>query len=1136
MGKNLRLSAMPYLSAFALLMFVSNSVVAQTAEGDTGTTSKKLDKSLAKQSDLRGPKAAQAAEKVTEDRLEVPPPDAPPTQPEPVAPEVPPAPASTTTAVPTAPSAPSAPTAPSSPNQPEVTTPSDATPVAEPTQPGVEAPPAPEDAPATPAPQPADMENTVEAAPTQQPETEEPPAPAVKDEVEEIVVTGTRIRTNPLDAPSPILRLSAEEIERTGLTSVSDILQRLPVSGGALNTKFNSSGNFGFPPDGGGIGAGAAQVDLRYLGSKRVLVLVDGVRWVNGSSASGVATATDLNTIPVSIIERVEVLEDGASAIYGSDAIAGVVNIITKKEVNTFEANLYQGGYHLGDGYTQKYDLTWGNKTDDLTMLLNLSFVDQGSVSATDRDIAEFPTPSIGECTPNCSSGTPQGRFYLQDPNTGEGLNLTINDGVGGMPYYDPANPTGGDFHEFTTTDRFNYAPYNYVLTPSQRFGFFSGLRYKLTENIDIHVKALFNNRYSKNQAAPEPLFIGPEAGNGNRLDTISIDVTNPYNPFGFTLDANTNPYFIGRRPLEAGPRIFEQNVDTWYVSGGLHGRFAVSDATFYWDSTLVYSRNRADQIKRGAFNSAKLQKALGPIDECLAEPGCVPFNIFGGQGADGKGTITKEMLDYVTFVQKDVSQQELFDFNANISGELFELPGGMLAVAAGLEHRVLNGYFIPDSIVVSGDSAGVPSSPVSGQYYVTEGYGEIVLPLLSEMPAFDRFDVTGAVRVSRYSTFGTEETYKVGARWRPIQELLLRFNYAQGFRAPGIGELYGPNSRYDQTLNDPCSNRMNPANYPALAAGASPEEQKAWQRGKQKVENIWNNCATQGIPTDYEQINPQISITTGGNRDLQPEQSESIAASLVFSPSWLVEYGNWADQLDLELTFYWIELEEAIQALDGQIQIDSCYQTLDPALCDGIKRTANGTINGFSNQLINIGGIETYGLDVGLTYTSPKTTAGRFRLNWLSSILLGYSLRIPLSAGFQEIDRVGKEIGDPEQAFPKFKFSLSLVWVQGPLSAVFTTRYIHSVEENCRDLEEYPNTCSDPEGELNHISARVYNDIQISWTPEALDNEFVLTLGVNNLFNQDPPPCYSCALNGFDATTYEVPGMYGYLKAGIRM
>src|SRR5215218_4268604 len=235
---------------------------------------------------------------------------------------------------------------------------------------------------------------------------------------ETIVITGSRIRRNPLDNDQPVTFLDEADIARTGLTSAADIIQRLPSSGGALNSRFNNSGNFGNPPDGGGVGAGSAEVDLRYLGSKRVLVLVDGLRYVNGASASGVPGATDLNSIPESMIERIEVLQDGASAIYGSDAIAGVVNIITKKRQKGLIASAQLGGnWQEGDGFTQNYELSWGNGSDGPTQIVvGANFVKQNEVSSADRDISQFPTPGATACDAFCSSGTPNGRFILNFP------------------------------------------------------------------------------------------------------------------------------------------------------------------------------------------------------------------------------------------------------------------------------------------------------------------------------------------------------------------------------------------------------------------------------------------------------------------------------------------------------------------------------------------------------------------------------------------------------------------------------------------------------------------------------------------------------------------------------------------------
>ena len=931
--------------------------------------------------------------------------------------------------------------------------------------------------------------------------------------LEEVIVTGSRIRRNPLDEGSPVLQISKEDINRSGLTSIGDYLQRLSSSGGALNTRFNSSGNFGFPPDGGGIGAGAAQMDLRFLGAKRTLILVDGVRWVNGSSASGVSSATDLNTIPVGIIDRIEVLEDGASSIYGSDAISGVVNIITKKDFDGLEISAYTGGYDEGDGQTQEYNISLGSAGERTSVFLNVGFSDQDEVLARDRAQSSTPIPFV-TTGQGGSSGTPQGRFFLTDPNTGMGVDCTINDGVTGIPFYDPNDPCGAgdDFHPFTTADRFNFSQFNLVLTPSQRTNVYAQATHKITENVSMYVKALFNNRQSTNQAAPEPLFIGPEAGNGNLLDTISVDVTNPYNPFGFTVDADTNAYFFGRRPLEGGPRIFEQNVDTYYIGAGLTGDFEMGPGRYYWDINVITSQNRADQIKRGGYNSRKLQQALGPVSECQAP--CVPFNFFGGQGSGG-GTITQEMLNWVGFIQKDVSEQELNLVSANITGDLFELPAGMFQFAAGFEHREQDGFFQPDAVVVAGESAGVPSSPTAGQFDVDEFYVELSIPLLSDVALADTLDLSIAARTSDYSTFGNETTSKYGIKWRPVDNFLVRASVAEGLRAPGIGELFGSAARFDQTLDDPCSD------FNGTIPGNTPADQQTI-----------NNCITLGVPSDgsYVQFNPQISVTTGGNPALQPEEADSVMVGFVYDASW-AENVDWIEALQAEFTYYNHEVDGAIQALDAEVQLAGCVATLDPGLCSGISRTPGGVINNFSNQLTNIGGIETSGYDFTLRYSSPETSYGQWQINWMTTVLDEYVQIVPTSTGFVDVALEGTETGDPEQAYPELKSSVTAELLNDRWSVAGTLRYIDAVTEDCTGLGGL-GLCSDEANEMNEIDSTFYLDLQGNWRPAALSDQLMLTFGINNVTNEDPPPCFSCALNGFDATTYDVPGVFWYARA----
>lgn len=967
------------------------------------------------------------------------------------------------------------------------------------------------------------------------------PAVAQDGDVDTVVVTGSRIRQDPLNQAAPVVTVDDADIARSGLTSIGDLLQRMPVSGGGLNTKFNTSGNIGFPPDGGGVGAGAATADLRHLGAKRTLVLVDGIRWVNESSASGVGAATDLNTIPTSIIDHIEVLQDGASAIYGSDAIAGVINIITKKSFEGIEISGYGGGYDEGDGSTQQWNISAGATSENTRAFFGLSYLDQRRVSSGDREISEFPTPGVGACTGRCSSGTPQGRFFFTDPNTGQTLNLTVNDGVTGIPFYNPGDPAAGprtdDFHNFTTADRFNFQPFNLIQTPSERIGLYGQVENDLSENVSVYVKGLFNNRRSTNQAAPEPIFIGPEAGNGggSLLDVTEVDVDNPFNPLGFTLNLSTDPmaggtdYFIGRRPLEGGPRVFKQNVDTWYVGGGFRGDFQWAERDFFWDVNAVWSRNQADQITHGSYNSQKIKNALGPglsvdagdaVTACGTVvggavpnpiPNCVPFNIFGGQG-DGSGTITQEMLDYIQPVLHDTSEQELKDLSANITGTIVQLPAGGLNFAIGIEHRDQNGSYQPDAIYGAGESAGVPSGPTEGEYDVDEIYGEIQIPILKDVPGFDLLQVSAAIRSFDYSTFGSDTTSKFGLNWRPMKDLLLRGTWGEGFRAPGIGELFGTFSRFDATLDDPCSDYAGVnGGTPAPAA-------------------IQANCATLLVPNTYVQFNPQLSVITGGNPDLVPETSEGYTAGLVYSPRW-AEGTGWSDALSFEFTYYQIEIDNTIQARDAQAQLDGCAATLDTVLCGGITRTAGGVINGFNNTLINIGGTDTSGYDLNVRWALPETGIGAFTFSWQNTILDEYIETTQTATALVDVPREGTEKGSPSVAFPEWKSALTVDWTKGAFGASTTIRYTDSLTERCPAAVIGLGVCSDETGTppSNEMSATTYVDAQANFTPEGLGGGWTFTVGVNNLLDEDPPFCFSCELNSFDGSAYDIPGMFWY-------
>ncbi|HEX7115258.1 MAG TPA: TonB-dependent receptor [Steroidobacter sp.] len=939
---------------------------------------------------------------------------------------------------------------------------------------------------------------------------------------EEVVVTGSRIRTNPLEMSAPLQTLSAADIDRSGEVSVADYLQRLPIAGSAINRTNNSSGNLGFPPDGGGIGAGASEIDLRYLTSKRVLVLVDGKRWVRGSSASGVSGAVDLNTIPTAAIERIEVLQDGASPIYGSDAIAGVVNIITRSDFDGFQLETNQGGFDEGDGYSQDYSVAFGAQGERGRAFFTAAYTRQDAVFAPDRELSRdvvFGAPEgVGG-----SSGTPQGRFIFLDPRgdvDGDGepdvVDITLDTGAVNdatrRAIYDPNNPTGGDFHAFGTPDRFNFRPYNYLVTPNRRVNLFGKAEYEVSEAVTFGFTASYTNRESRNQAAPNPLFLGSDAGSGFYFDNIFIPADHPFNPFGIDLDGTDNLILIGRRPVEAGPRIFEQKVDTWILSATLDGELSIGERPLYWDVSLNWGKNNASQLGHNIFNSRKVALALGPVDECLAVPGCVPFNIFGGLGADGTGSITPEMLEWATFTQSDQSEQELNDVVFNLSGELFDLPAGPFGYALGYEYRKESGSFTPDPFVQAGETADVPAAPTAGEIKVNEVYLELRAPILANLPGVNSLELSAAVRSSDYDTIGRDEVFKGGLYWRVTDDLALRANYAQGFRAPNIGELFNTGSRFDSAINDPCSNFLT----------------------KDPVTQA--NCAALGVPTSFVQINPQISVQTGGNPDLDPETSDTYTIGFAYSPGW-AERAGWIEELTIDATYYNIELDDAIQALSAQNQLTNCVATLAPVFCDGITRAPGGSIIAFANQLTNIGRIETDGFDWSVTLTTPELGFGSLRLQWSNTYLAGYKEFTPGTEGLVGIERAGTELGSPTRGYVRYKSTLLTDWMFGNWVTSLTLRYLSGITEQCPGVLfdfEVQNLCSDPVGGFNDMDERVYTDLRVSWRPPMFDQQLELALGVNNILDEDPPPCLSCDLNNYDGTLYPVPGRFIHARASI--
>ena len=927
---------------------------------------------------------------------------------------------------------------------------------------------------------------------------------------EEIIVTGSRIRRDPLAQESPVVVLDEASIERTGLSSIADVLQRLPSASGGLNSKVNNSGNIGNPPDGGGVGAGSAEIDLRYLTAKRTLVLVDGIRFVNGASASGIPSTVDLNTIPQSSIERIEVLESGQSPLYGSDALAGVVNIITKSAQEGLQASAQFGTFRQGDGHTQDYEASYGIKLPTTSIVVGGTYVKQEAVKTADRPESQYPNPFQTSCSDpigGCSSATPNGRFVFnagQLATFPQGGSITLrNAPIAGTPVFDPTL-VGGDFKAFTSADRFDFAPLNYYLTPSERYGAWISVKQEVSDAVNFRVKAEYNRRNSQNQAAYLPLFVGPDAGNGNLLDTISIDRTNPFNPFGVTLSAGgagnppANYSFIARRLVEAGQRTYTQHVDTMSGTATLDGTFHIGSHKWFWDVNASFGLNDAHQTFTGNINAAKLAQALGPVANCTAP--CVPFDIFGGAGS-----VTPAMLAFVGFTEQDKSNQQLFDYTANVSGDLFDLPAGPVGVAAGYEHRYQFGSFDPDPVIVAGLGADIPAQPARGHYDTNEVYGEVRVPIVKEVPFVYSLEADGAVRYADYSTGFNSTTYTGTGLWKPFHDLLLRGSYATGFRAPSIGELYGAASRADAPINDPCTN-----------VAGSPYQSSATVRA---------NCTANGVPANGSYAEPtggQLGVLTGGNPNLRPEKSKTLLFGAVYSPGW-ARNGGFASVLSLEGNYYDIRVTNAIAPTDPQLTLSRCALSGDPLSCAAITRTPSGLISRINAVLENIGDIRTRGIDLTFNYRTPKTGYGMFGLSLSGNYLLKYTETFPAAVGFTTTSYLGTTRGFPDQSYPHFKGTGVVDWLIGDIDASFTGRYIDHVYET-----------SVLAG--NRLGDTFYGDVRLTFTPVALQHKVELTVGVNNVFNRAPPPCYSCTGPNYDPTTYDVPGQFGYVRVAVKL
>lgn len=649
--------------------------------------------------------------------------------------------------------------------------------------------------------------------------------------VERIAVTGSRVLRTEAESAAPIQVLTAEDIELSGVTSMEMLLQKMSVSAGFGGSQGNAYWVGG--------GYGTTQVNLRGLGVNRTLVLLNGRRVVNGGT--GANAAVDLNTIPVNIIERVEVLKDGASAIYGADAVAGVVNIITRKNFEGFMVDGRFASTDKSDGEETSFNIMLGTASERGRLTSSLSYRTTEAINMGDRADCALAEVTPGELSCVGSASTPGGRAVITSgPETGNQINF--NQVVGGPAKgYEAYNP---DVHNVDNFPMLN------AMSPVTTLGFSSFGDYRLSDETYVFAEVLYNSRKSNQIATP------------GTLRDIDYAADHPDNPVGEDIR------ILQRRLEEGGARLFSQNVNTFRVVTGFDGLY---DDNWAWGVSYNFGRTTGNDMADNVVNLERLGKAIDP-DVCGVGIPCADLL--------GYGNISQDALDYILFKNTSYGGNEQRSFTANVAGDLFQTRNGAIPVAFGVEHRKERGWNEPDSSIVAGVMNTNRKEPLRGQYTVSEAYVETSIPLLADKTFVDYLAVDFAYRYSDYDTFGSAGNYKAGLHWTINDNLKLRATKSTAFRVPNIPELFGGMDEGNLRTSDPCSGWDQSGADPTIAA----------------------NCQADGLPAGYTQIGSTVLTRTGGNPELGPEDADTFTAGLVWNVQFIEGLQVTIDYFDIKI------------------------------------------------------------------------------------------------------------------------------------------------------------------------------------------------------------------------------------------
>jgi iron complex outermembrane receptor protein len=873
-------------------------------------------------------------------------------------------------------------------------------------------------------------------------------------QLDEVVVTASRVDRAGFMAPTPTTTVGLLELQKSGTTNVADFLNTIPAFGSATtpaSTAHNS------------VSSGLNLVNLRSLGPNRTLVLVDRERFTP-STATG---RVDLNVIPTIMIDRVEVVTGGASAAWGSDAVAGVVNLIFKKNLEGFAGEVTGGLSQFGDNQDVKTALSWGGTAMGGRLRVSVAgeYEDSKGIGPnSDRDILKQNFNVIANPTYKLGNGQPQ-NYLTSNVNVST---ATLGGVVTTGPFAGQQFAPGGALVPFTygtmrgsqymiggsgisVDNSINAAQLGQLTNPVRRGNVYLRTAFDITDNVEATVDASYAQSFSQAY-----LSIPYDLG------TITIQRDNAYLTAAERASltaANVTSFKMGRINSDVSYNFPVNETETQRFSFGLKGKFDALGTNWKWDGYVATGLTHYTQKIQGNRITANWNLAIDAVvnpangqvvcRSTLTSPtnGCVPINLFG------QGSPSAAASRYVTGTSMLAADFRQDAAALNITGEPFSVPAGPVSVAAGLEYRKESVNQVADAISnANGFNIGNPHD-ISGSESVREGFIETVVPLLKDMTLVKSLDFNGAVRVTDYQTSGAVTTWKAGLTWAVTDEVRLRAAQSRDIRAPALGELYASYILSKGTLTDPSKNNQQ----------------------------------------------FQVDTPQQGNPNLVPETADTTTFGVVYQPSFI-------SGLNVSVDYYKIDLHDAISALGSQDIINRCYAGVTE-LCQYVERNAAGEITRVTRANVNLSELKTAGVDFEVAYNTPLSRFYAPLPGDLGLRFLGTYTDYLTSVDNNIVQQLVNAVGFGANGIPQWKWSASATWRDGPLTLFSQLRYTEGGRyDNTKDAAGVYTT--QVLGGKNWLDGQFITDLSVQYELRPSEGRSITLFGsVKNVFDTYGPP-----------------------------